>query len=270
MLNKFLILLILFAIVQLFAKAQTKLMRTTIHVNGIELHYEKQGKGKPLLLLHGWTQSSAFWQPFIEDYSKKFEVYTIDLRGHGRSSPLAANFSIQKASEDIAQFIEQLKLTQVHAIGFSYGGLVLLELGKSHPALIEKMVLVATTNRYNGKENQKDKPAFTYENLDPSFQTYLKSQHVYGESQIRALFNPDLDYQIDIKPEELKQFRSNVLLVNGDSDEFAGITGAIEMHTYIPQASLWIVPQTGHVAISEENKDEFIKATQTFFAANER
>ena len=245
--------------------AQTKITGRHIQVNGIHIYYEKYGKGKPLLLLHGWTQTSAFWQPYIEQYTGEFEVYAIDLRGHGKSTPLSDDFSIRKAAEDIAGLIEQLKLKNVHAIGFSYGGLALLELTNHHPGMIENMVVIAATNRYNGKESQKDKPAFTYESLDPSFQAYLKSQHTQGESQIKALFNKDLNYQIDIKPEELKQFKPGVLIINGDKDEFAGIAGAVEMHKYIPIASLWIIPQTGHIAINEANKEAFIIITKTFF-----
>jgi pimeloyl-ACP methyl ester carboxylesterase len=161
-----------------------------------------------------------------------------------------------------------LNLQHVQAIGLSYGGLALLELAISHPDLIENMVLIGTTNRYNGKESQKNKPAFTYESLDPSFQAYLKNQHFHGESQISALFNPELDYQINITPEQLKQLRSKILIVNGDRDEFAGIAGAVEMHTHIPRSALWIIPQTGHIAIGETNKEEFIKTTKAFFAAD--
>jgi pimeloyl-ACP methyl ester carboxylesterase len=250
------------------AGAQTKISAGHVQVNGTSLYYEKYGKGKPLLLLHGWTQTSAFWQPFIRRYADAFQVYTVDLRGHGKSDPLSDDFSIRNVALDIVQLIRQLKLSDVHAIGFSYGGLVLLELENSHPHLVQQMVLVGTTNQYDGKESQKGKPAFTYENLDPAFRTYLKSQHSHGESQIKALFNPDLTYQIDIKPDELKRFKSKVLIVNGDKDEFAGIAGAVQMHTYIPNASLWIVPQSGHVAIGQANLDAFVKATKAFFASH--
>lgn len=249
------------------AHAQPNSMTTYIQVNGARLYYEKYGKGKPLLLLHGWTQSSAFWKPYLEAYTTNFEVYLIDLRGHGRSAPLTNDFSIQQAAEDIIQFIQQLKLTHVQAMGLSYGGLVLLELENKHHGLVEHMVLIGTTNRYNGKERAKDTPAFSYESLDAAFKSSLQSEHVHGEKQIKALFNPELDYQIHITADQLKQFQTKVLLINGDSDEFAGITGAIQMHTHIVHCSLWIIPQRGHLAIDPTNKDEFIKLTKAFLSS---
>jgi 2-succinyl-6-hydroxy-2,4-cyclohexadiene-1-carboxylate synthase len=59
----------------------------TISINGVDLYYEKSGKGQPLLLLHGWTQTSAFWKYFTSEFESEYEIYAVDLRGHGRSSP---------------------------------------------------------------------------------------------------------------------------------------------------------------------------------------
>jgi pimeloyl-ACP methyl ester carboxylesterase len=244
--------------------AQQNAAARTVAVNGITLSYETYGQGTPLLLLHGWTQSAAFWQPYLNHYADTFEVYAVDLRGHGKSTPLSDDFTIAKAARDIAEFIRQLRLREVRAIGLSYGGLVLLELARAHPDLVESMVLIGTTNRYNGKESQAGKPAFTYETLDPSFVSYLNQQHAHGETHIRALFNPDLDYRINITTRELAAIRTRILIINGDSDEMAGIGGAVEMHRYLPNSALWIIPRTGHLAITEETREEFIRRTKAF------
>jgi hypothetical protein len=50
----------------------------TANLNGTNLYYEIYGKGEPMILLHGWTQSSQYWIEFIKEYSKKFEVYVLD------------------------------------------------------------------------------------------------------------------------------------------------------------------------------------------------
>ena len=60
-----------------------------VRVNDIDMYFEIYGEGEPLLLLHGWTQSSAFWKDYIPTYAQNFQVYVIDLRGHGRTSPIA-------------------------------------------------------------------------------------------------------------------------------------------------------------------------------------
>lgn len=257
--------IVLSSMIMDMGKAQNKVESHTIDVNGISLHYKKYGKGKPLLLLHGWTQTSGFWQPYMDQYADGYEVYALDLRGHGRSSPLTDDFTIQKAAQDVKELIWQLKLGHVKAMGLSFGGLILLEIANTDKSLIESMVLIGTSNTYNGKESQRGKPVFTFESMNQSFQLYLKQQHHHGENQIKALFNPNLDYQINIGEDDLKQIQSKVLIINGDSDEQMGIQGAIIMHQNIPDASLWIIPDTGHLAISEESKEEFMKITEAFF-----
>ena len=61
----------------------------SVSINGKNLYYEIYGKGKPLLLLHGYTQSSKSWKPYVKDYEKEYEVYLIDLTGHGNSEPVS-------------------------------------------------------------------------------------------------------------------------------------------------------------------------------------
>lgn len=260
--------LIVSSITILMVNAQQSPSQHTISINGRDLYYEKSGEGHPLLLLHGWTQTSAFWEPYRSQFETQYEVYAIDLRGHGRSAPLTKDFSIQQVAGDIEQLIEKLKFGSVKAIGLSYGGLVLLELASSRKGLLEQIVVMGTAYRYNGRDALKDKPAFSYESLDSSFVASLKQQHVHGESQIKALFNPQLDYQIHLMETQLKTMQTEVFLINGDSDEIAGIQQAVEMRQLIPRSRLWIIPNTGHLALTEQTKELFIGETKAFFSSS--
>jgi len=249
--------------------AQYQVTRHTVSVNGVHLYYEKLGKGDPLLFLHGWTQASGYWKPFTDQFASENEVYSIDLRGHGRSSPLTKDFSIQNAARDIRELIQKLQLKSVRAIGFSYGGLILLELVANYKVAIESIVVIGTSYQYDGSKAQKEKPAFTYENLDSSFKTYLMQQHAYGEKQIKSMFDPMLNYRINLAEERLKTIQARVLIINGDSDEIADIKQAVQMRQLIPRSALLIIPNAGHLAINETNKDPFINTTKTFFTVTD-
>ena len=50
------------------------------------------GEGEPLFFLHGYTQSSVAWKDFIDEYTKDYEVYLVDLRGHGKSAIFKGKF----------------------------------------------------------------------------------------------------------------------------------------------------------------------------------
>ena len=56
-----------------------------VRVNGVPLHYERSGSGEPLLLVTGFTISSAVFEPVLELYGGRFDVITYDNRGSGRS-----------------------------------------------------------------------------------------------------------------------------------------------------------------------------------------
>ena len=56
-----------------------------IHVNGVRLFYEKQGTGKPLILLHGNEEDHRIFDEAIELLKKHYTVYAVDSRGHGQS-----------------------------------------------------------------------------------------------------------------------------------------------------------------------------------------
>ena len=240
----------------------------TISVNGVNLYYEKSGKGHPLLLLHGWTQTSAFWRPYADQFESEYEIYAIDLRGHGRSSPLTTEFSIQQTAQDITEFIRKLQLKNVKAIGLSFGGLALLELATETKDLIHSMAVISTSYEYDGGKAQKNGPGFTYENLNSSFKASLLKQHAGGESQVRAMFDPTLNYRINLSENQLKTIGTRVLIINGESDEIADIKQAATMHQLIPHSALLILPGTGHLAINDVTKDLFITTTKTFLGSD--
>ena len=231
---------------------------------GIPLHYTKQGSGETLILLHGWLQTGEFWEPYMKEFGRDHEIYAIDLRGHGKTSILTDDFSIRKASEDVVSFIRLLKPGKIKAIGLSYGGLVLLEVMAAHPDLIEKAILIGVSNRFDGQEAAAGKPPFWYDDLAPEFRDKLLRDHYFGEEQVRALFNPALNYKIDIDHKRLSRIKTRVLVLNGDRDEMVGIDGAIEIYKNVPEAQLWILPGTGHLILNEDNRQAFILRSMSF------
>ena len=78
-----------------------------IHVNGVRLFYEKQGTGKPLILLHGNEEDHRIFDEAIELLKKHYTVYAVDSRGHGQSDKVLEYHYLDMA-KDIQEMIEQL------------------------------------------------------------------------------------------------------------------------------------------------------------------
>jgi pimeloyl-[acyl-carrier protein] methyl ester esterase len=49
------------------------------------IHYQVAGRGKPILLIHGWTMHLGVWDDFVQEFAAKYRIITVDLRGHGKS-----------------------------------------------------------------------------------------------------------------------------------------------------------------------------------------
>ncbi|TMU54480.1 alpha/beta fold hydrolase [Flagellimonas algicola] len=266
--HKFLV-YILLAMISGCCLGQKPKKSETIKVNGTEIHYQVYGSGEPLLLLHGWTQSSKFWSDYIPSYAKHFEVHALDLRGHGKSSQLSSDFSIKKASKDVLALLDALKIQKVHAIGLSYGGLTLLELASSHPDRLASMVLIGASHHYDGRNNMPD-TTFSYENLPPTFIEELNRTHFRGENQIKALFNPNLNYSIGLEDGDLRGMNIRTLVVQGDGDEILGLEPALTLHKNLPQSELWVVPNTGHIPITGANQQVFLRKSLQFLTQGEK
>lgn len=236
----------------------------TVHVNGIDLYYEIYGEGEPLLLLHGWTQSSQFWSDYIAEYAKTFEVYAIDLRGHGKTTPLTKGFSIKKTADDLIALLDHLNLKKFRAMGLSYGGISLLQLAHQHPDRIVAMVLIGATHNYSGKDNNALDNEFNFDDLPAQFIEQLKKTHAHGDPQIRALFDPDLNYEIRLTEEDVRTIGTKTLVITGDRDEILGLDAAFALHSNLPNSSLWVLPDQGHIPINRANRSEFIRTTLAF------
>ena len=90
------------------------------------IYYEVDGEGQPLLLVHGWSCSSKFFQRNVTVLKKHFKVVTLDLRGHGQSSKGLHGYVLSRLAQDIRELIIELKLENVILMGWSLGGPTLL------------------------------------------------------------------------------------------------------------------------------------------------
>ena len=70
----------------------------SVLVNGKNIYYEIYGEGKPLFLLHGYTLSSKSWLPYVKNFEEEYEVYLIDLTGHGKSDTFIEDLSIKSVA----------------------------------------------------------------------------------------------------------------------------------------------------------------------------
>ena len=115
-----------------------------VDVGELRLYAELEGRGAPLLLLHGFTGSTRSMEGLARDLSGDYRTLRLDLAGHGRSdAPHAADlYAMPRCVDQVARAVRALCSGRVHVIGYSMGGRVALALCATHPELVASALLI--------------------------------------------------------------------------------------------------------------------------------
>lgn len=109
---------------------------------GCQLHYQIQGSGEPLLLIHGLGSSLRDWEYQVPFLAQHYQVICMDVRGHGQSDKPRERFSIAGFADDVRALLDHLQLTQVHYLGISMGGMIGFQLASSDQQRLKSLIIV--------------------------------------------------------------------------------------------------------------------------------
>lgn len=108
------------------------------------VHYEVYGRGKPVILLHGWLGSWGLWQQTMADLGGSYRTYALDFWGFGESGRKRVTYDVQDFVSLVDQFMEQLGIASAPLVGHSMGGTVSLSLAIQYPQRVRKVVVVGS------------------------------------------------------------------------------------------------------------------------------
>ena len=112
-------------------------------VNGTELWYEVQGKGNPLVLIHGSPLDARMWDQQMPPLSAHFRVVRYDVRGYGRSSvPADVPY---RHEDDLAALLAFLEIDQAAILGLSMGGRLAVDFALAYPRMVSALVLAGSS-----------------------------------------------------------------------------------------------------------------------------
>lgn len=123
---------------------QTNARHHSTSVNGVRLHYIRAGEGKhPVLLLHGWPQTSHEWEArIIPELAKKFTVIAPDLRGLGYSGKPYTGYDMNSVASDLEALVTQLGFDRVSVVAHDWGAAAGYALAAQHRDLVTQLAVM--------------------------------------------------------------------------------------------------------------------------------
>jgi len=112
------------------------------NLNGVKLHYLVAGKGDPVVLLHGYAETSHMWLPLISELANTRTVIAPDLRGAGQSSKPDGGYTKAAMAQDIHALVRQLGYERIRIVGHDIGLMVAYAYAAQYPDEVEKIALM--------------------------------------------------------------------------------------------------------------------------------
>jgi 2-succinyl-6-hydroxy-2,4-cyclohexadiene-1-carboxylate synthase len=262
----------------------------------VDLHFEIDGAGPSLLLLHGFTGSVHAWDEVCPDLAQDARLIRVDLVGHGQSSSPhdSALYSLDHAVQDLCSLLDRLGLERTDLLGYSMGGRVALHFAVHAPNRLRRLILesaspgiedaaererrVVSDNALAERILSNGLPAFVEEwEQQPLL---MPAAHVSAAARARQhalrLQNAPLGLANSLRGmgagqqqplwSHLAGLDLPVHLIVGEDDaRYCAI--ARRMHALLPRADLTVVAQAGHT-VHVDQTPAFVKAVHCALSRN--
>ncbi len=170
-----------------------------INVNNLNIYYEVYGEGKPIILLHGNSETHEIFDKLIDKLKDNYKVYAIDSRCHGKSED-TIYISYNLMRDDIIGFIQKLNIEKPILYGFSDGGIIGLLIAIKEPDILSKLIVSGA-------------------NLNPKGMKTVMRNFI----KLVCLFSKDKLFKMMLKEpnisiEELKTIKTPTVILAGEKD----------------------------------------------------
>lgn len=253
-------------------------------VNGIEIYYETQGEGDPVMLLTGLGGAGKGWGPQVPIFSKAFFTIVPDHRGAGQSTFSEDGYTIEQHASDMADMLRSLDCGPAHIVGSSTGGAIATVMALDHPDVVRTIVVCSSWARTDAffrrefevrKQTLRDSGIEAYQQANALFlfaPTYVRDHDddVRQWCEMVTAIPADVDVmikRIDMiiahdQLDRLGDIRKPTLVIVGEEDFCTPPYFSKELAEAIPEAELTIL-KGGHF-FYKERPEAFYQRVREF------
>ena len=233
-----------------------------------------EGKGSPLVLIHGFLGSSKMWEPQINFFKDHFRVITPDLPGFGKSNKAKSHNNIQSIAKLLLDCLDEKKIDKFYLLGHSMGGMIVQEMAKISGNKIIKLICYSTGPRGEmpGRFETVDQSRENLKKngLEITAKNIAKTWFVKGEEaeyfdicieagkqlSIETVDNALVAFKNWDGVETLKNIKNETLIVWGNKDKSYNLDQVQTLNKNIPNSSLFIFEGCAH-NVHLEKPEEF-------------
>jgi pimeloyl-ACP methyl ester carboxylesterase len=260
--------------------------------NGVKIHYVAEGKGEPVVLLHGWMSDSGMWGRLdTNPASKEYQLIAVDLRGHGKSDkPHEPEKYGTEMAEDVIRLLDHLKLPKAHLVGYSMGAIVAGKVTATHPdrvlsvvyggqapILTEKVKVDAREIAVFAKvvEEGKDLGAYLLEVMPADKPKLTEAQAravaklMFGSKDVKALAAAGRGIKdLDVTGDQLKKCKAPILFIHGSNEAASTKERAANIIKLLGRGEIKVIEGADHMTTLAN--PEFAKTVEAFLRANKQ
>jgi pimeloyl-ACP methyl ester carboxylesterase len=268
-----------------------------IEINGLDIHVKKRGQGEPVfVLLHGFAASLYSWHAVMEPLSQLGTVIAYDRPGFGLSEhPLTWKgqnpYSPETQEELVIGLLDHFGIRRAILVGNSAGGTISMQVALENPERVIALILVDAAVYHGGGAPGWVQPLLATPQMRRLGPLITRQILAHGRSLIKlAWHDPDLlpaemveyylkpfkvenwdksfwEFTLASQPtgivDRLSEITLPVLVITGDDDRIVPTADSIRLYRELPNASLEVIQNAGHVP-HEEQPQPFIEAVTSF------
>ena len=248
------------------------------------IYAKRFGSGAPVILIHGFCENLAVWNPLVNKLALTNEVIIIDLPGFGKSPLPKRSFSIESISELVHNWIIEENLNNVTVLGHSLGGYVALALANNYPENLNAIGLIHSTSFAD------DKAKIESRNKTIDFVT-KRGVKVFADSFVRQLFYaqnrkhlaPEIETVTAIaastnkdtlvkyvkamrdrpdRSQVLASFQKPILFISGSQDALVPIEKSRLQYELISNPFISELSEVGHMGMIEATEKCYLAIAQ--------
>lgn len=253
------------------------------------LHSLVLGKGRPLIIVHGYLGMGDNWKTHANEFAKNYEVHLIDQRNHGRSFH-SDDFNYDLMVEDLLIYLQHHQLKNIFLLGHSMGGKTGMLFAVTFPEMIDKLIVADIAPRYYPPHHESILKALnsvdfalvkSRDDVDLIFKKYIPElgvrqflmKNVYRKSKNKFAFRFNLESLTDNNDEvgdglpDFTEYSGETLFLKGENSGYISSEDTYLIKSHFSNSKIITIPDAGHW-MHAENPNEFYRIVAEFLKKN--